>query len=96
MQDELCPQCGHPIWLCRSNSNVIHFKVKQTTCQATRALERYKDGKKKAKDRASKEDAKDWGTSYYTEVGLLPIEAEAGAKMPTRKEYFEEESKKPV
>lgn len=89
MKDETCPQCGHPLWLCRSNSNVIHFKVKNVTCNATRALERYKDDKKKGKDKASPEEKKNWGTSFYTEVDLLPLEKEAGTPMPTRKDYFD-------
>lgn len=89
MRDELCPQCGHPIWLCRSTSNVIHFKPKTVTCYATKALERAKDNKKKTKDQASKEIKDEWGRSWYTEVDVLPVQKADGATLPTRKDYFD-------
>lgn len=89
LQDEICPQCGHPIWLCRSSSNVIHFKPKQATCYATKALEAAKDRAKPVKERAKGDAKKDWGKFWYTEVDVLPIEKEAGTKLPTRREYYE-------
>lgn len=89
IQDEVCAQCGNPVWLCRSDSNVIHAKVKVGECRGTVALEKHKDGQKKPKDRAKPEDRKEWGKFYYVEFDLLPPEKEAGTPMPTRKDFYE-------
>lgn len=86
--DEVCSQCGNPIWLCRSDSNAIFAKVKTGECRGTVALERHKDGLKKAKDRAKAEERREWGKFYYVEFDLLPPEKEAGTKMPTREDFY--------
>lgn len=46
MQDETCPQCGHPVWVCRSRSNQIDLKVEWDTCQIMARIERDKHKKK--------------------------------------------------
>lgn len=90
IQDEICSQCGNPIWLCRSTNNALHFKVKTGECRGALALERHKDAKKPAKDRAKKDEKAEWGKFYFTEVDLLPVEKDAGTPMPTRKDFYEE------
>lgn len=89
IQDETCPQCGNPVWLCRSDSKEIYASVKTGECRGAKALEKYKDSKKSAKDRAKKEEAREWGKSYFVEFDLLPIEKADGKTMPTRKDYYE-------
>ena len=89
LDDEICKQCGNPVWLCRSNSNKFEFQVKEEICYATQKLERVKDVKKKPKERASKEDRANFGKFYYTIPKLYPFEDE----MPTRKDYIAEKER---
>lgn len=39
IQDEACPSCGLPVWICRNEDNDIQFSVRRATCFATRARE---------------------------------------------------------
>ena len=86
LEDEICKQCGNPVWLCRSNSNKFEFQVKEEICHATRKLEFVKDNKKKVKERASKEDRNNFGKFYYALPKLYPFED----KMPTRDDFLVE------
>jgi len=90
LQDEICPRCGHPVWLCRSTSTSVNFKVKSDTCYAERALKtaevsRIKE--KEARNKARKE-LKDAGVFWYT-VPSVPPTIENGT-LPTREDYFKE------
>lgn len=38
-QDELCPNCGVPIWLGHSENHYIDFEIKQTVCYSCQAIE---------------------------------------------------------
>lgn len=89
IKDETCQQCGNPIWLCRSSSNTFKFTVKTDVCRATKALEDYKNLKKKPSERAKSEDKRDWGKFFYTTPTLLPFED----TMPNRKEFYEEKAR---
>lgn len=90
LEQETCPQCGKPIWLCRSTSNVFRWDVKSDVCQATRAMKQYEDTKKPAKERAknAKEKA-EWGRFRYTVPVLHTLSAEQGLELPSRSEYYE-------
>lgn len=66
----------------------MHVKIETGLCRASAALERHKDSKKKAKDRASGDEKKEWGKFYYTNFELLPPEKEAGTPMPTRMDFY--------
>jgi len=87
LQDEICPKCGHPVWLCRSTSNRVQFRVREAYCAAERALkEKENQGNKKIKASEKKE----WGRYYYTE----PYVPETiGGELPSRREYYEELAK---
>lgn len=85
LQDELCPKCGHPVWLCRSTSNNVEFQVREAYCNADRALREYEDNRKPTKERAKKDDRKSWGQFHYT-TPVVP--ANALGALPTRQEYF--------
>jgi hypothetical protein len=87
LQDELCPRCGHPIWLCRSSSNNVAFKVRSAVCQAERALKEAEDNRKDRKDRAKAADRKHWGEFFYTQPYRPP---NADGEMPTRSEFYAE------
>lgn len=88
LQDEMCPQCGHPIWLCRSSSNTVEFKVGTSYCAAERRLREFEDSKKPIKERASKTDKAMWGVSHYTNP-VVP-EGMVDVQLPTRDDYYKE------
>ena len=88
LEDEICKQCGNPVWLCRSNSNKFEFQVKEETCHATRAMEFKKNSKKEGKDKASKKDQQNFGRFYYTVPKLYPFED----TMPTRADFLAEKA----
>lgn len=89
LQDEICPKCGHPVWLCRSSSDAVQFKVQTDYCAGERALREAEDRAKPMKDRADRKEKKHWGEFRYT----VPY-APPGQELPTRNEYYEELSKK--
>ena len=88
LDDEVCKQCGNPVWLCRSNSNKFEFRVKEEVCYASRKLEQVKDGKKKTKDRAPKSDRDNFGKYYYAVPALYPFED----TMPTSADFIAEKA----
>lgn len=84
LQDETCPKCGHPVWLCRSQSNAVQFKIVEDVCQGERAM-------RAAEHRGEKVDKKDkakWGQFRYT----VPY-APPGYELPSREEYYEDLAK---
>lgn len=87
LQDEICPKCGHPVWLCRSNSQNVAFRVTGAVCQAERSLREYEDQKKSRDKRASKIDKQEWGVFYYTSP-FVPQNIEGG--LPTREQFYTE------
>ena len=87
LQDETCPKCGHPIWLCRSTSQGIQFKVKSDVCYAEKALEEHRVSQMKSKDRAeAKKNKAEWGRFFFTQPYNPP---NVDAALPTRTEYYE-------
>ena len=88
LQDETCPKCGHPVWLCRSTSNKIEFKAQEGYCASERALMEYEDSRKPSKDRQKdKYEKASWGRFFYTKP-VLAYGAEGD--LPSRTEYYEE------
>jgi len=87
MKDEICPQCGNPIWLCRSTDDRISWHEETSVCYATRAKEekeyRRSSGKKK---KLSAEDRQKMGRISF----MIPqlSEYHKGEKLPTREEYY--------
>lgn len=87
LRDEICPQCGQPSWLCRSNDDRVSWRVSDSVCHATKAREEF-DWRKNNKGRPSKDDRQGWGRfSYVTPIvsGHMP----EGTELPTRKEFYE-------
>jgi hypothetical protein len=87
LQDEICPKCGHPVWLCRSTSNDVTFKVREAYCNAERSLKEYEDHRKPIKERTSAAERKEWGRFHYT-VPAVP--ENATGDLPTREDYYRE------
>jgi len=87
LQDETCPKCGHPIWLCRSEGNNVGFKVRSAICYADKAMKEYESGKLKGSEkRDAQKNRGDWGRYYYTEPFNPP---NSDAPLPTRSEYYQ-------
>jgi hypothetical protein len=87
LQDELCPKCGHPLWLCRSTSNNVEFKVREAYCNADRALREYEDNRLPIKERTDRKSRSEWGRFFYTVPG---VPSNAIGDLPTREDYFRE------
>lgn len=88
LQDEICPRCGQPVWVCRSSSADVWFEAEEGVCQGERAVRSAEDAKKPSKERADQAERKTWGRFFYP----VPRVTE-GKEMPTREEYYEELSK---
>lgn len=92
LQDEICQKCGHPVWLCRSNSGNVTFEVKTGTCYAEIALESYKlRGLKKDDKREALKNKKNWGVFTYTVPVVPPM---IQGELPTREEYYRDLAEK--
>lgn len=90
LQDETCPKCGHPVWLCRSGSPNVMFHVRETYCQSERAMREFEDSKKPKNERTKGKDKREWGRIYYTEPA---VPHNIDAELPTRREFYEEIAK---
>ena len=89
MEDESCPKCGQPVWLCRSTDDRITWAVDNTTCYSTRALEEKQESRKKKGDKkATADEKKSWGRIEYA-VPRVPGHLPEGTELPTRKDYYE-------
>lgn len=87
LQDETCPKCGQPIWLCRSDSNNVAFKVQSDTCFAEKAMKSFEEGRKDKKDqKATAKEKRDWGKFWYTVPYVPPT---ADGDLPTRNDYYQ-------
>ena len=88
LQDEICPQCGNPIWLCRSNDDSVSWTVEKSVCRASRALEEkaWRDDKTK-KHTATKEEKANWGVSRYA-VPKVSGHMPEGTELPTREDFY--------
>lgn len=93
LQDEICPRCGHPVWLCRSNSNSVMFKVETGICYAERALKEYELKGMTAKEKKDipKSAKAKWGQFTYT-IPVVPPNIEG--ELPSREEYMKELAEK--
>lgn len=84
LQDETCPSCGNPIWICRSSNHRIRFKMQKSVCFA----EKYEEEWKRGKSRRLGKD-KNWepgpGEHWYP-----VLELEGDGPMPTRLDYIKE------
>lgn len=91
LQDEICPVCSNPIWVCRSTTSNVQFKVKSQVCFAEKALKEAEFNRIPKADRPKGEELKrekaEWGRSYYTSP-YIPENLEG--EIPTRDDYHKE------
>lgn len=87
MQDETCPKCGQPVWLCRSTDNRVAWKFDSSVCWVTRKQEEQSWAKNnKGKDKKKPKDAAEWGKIYFP-VAFVPPNIDG--ELPGRTEYFQ-------
>ena len=94
LRDEICPQCGHPVWLCRSKSDDIEWTANTDVCYATRRKEeaewqqnnKSKHGEKRR--RPDRDEKAKWGRYTYV-TPRVPSYAPEGTELPTRRDYYE-------
>lgn len=75
LQDEVCPECGNAMWLCRSGNNNLEFKVMTDVCRSEAAKNSKAEGKRKLKP----------GEFKYT-VPKMRFDQ----PLPSREDYFKE------
>lgn len=80
LQDETCPQCGQPIWLCRSTDRNVTVSIQRARCFATAELEKAQDkiGQKNNKSKLQP------GEYLYPVIKTI----EKGTELPTREDYY--------
>ena len=88
LQDEICPSCGQPVWLCRSTSQNISWSVHETTCQYTKAVEEKKWRLDHKKGSPKKEDRASWGRILYA-TPQVPSYLDGSVELPTRDEFYQ-------
>jgi len=85
LEEETCPDCGSPIWICRNDfAGNIGFKVKTTVCYARAELEKWQELEEKKKTSKKK-----YGQSPYT----IPYTYD-GSDMPSRMQFYKELNQK--
>lgn len=80
LQDETCPSCGHPVWLCRSTDRNVTVSIGKAKCFVTAELE-------KAQEKDNKKDKKNQmkaGEYLFANVKTI----EKGSELPSRADYY--------
>lgn len=83
LEDETCPLCNKPIWLCRSEDPNLQFKVLDAVCFADRELKLKEDARNK-KTQKDSEKRKEFGKYYYTVPYMVN-----NSELPSRKAFYE-------
>lgn len=80
LQDETCPQCGQPVWLCRSTDSNVNISVQRARCFVTAELEKAQDNLNK------KGNSKSLKGGEYLYAKVEPIMP--GTELPSREDYY--------
>lgn len=84
LEDEKCPECGNPIWICRNEDSNIQFKVRKTTCYGKRRMDEHRTDLKSMSTKEKNKARQDWGKIEWPEPFTLDE-----TPLPTRREFFE-------
>ena len=87
LKDELCNECGNPVWLCRSTDNMIGWSVDTTTCYASRAIEARRFNEDNAGKTPDAKDKAKWGKTYFARPKPVLHDRE----LPTRSDFYKEQ-----
>lgn len=66
--DELCPQCGMPVYVCHSEDSRVEFKITKDVCFATAEVER---AQKRESDKRGKNASPDFGMRFIPEPKII-------------------------
>lgn len=80
LQDETCPNCGHPVWVCRTQNNNVEFIVNTEVCQVTAALDRKEAAASKSKSAKKKPG----------EFNFVRIKMHGDLPKPDRDSYYQD------
>jgi len=86
LEDETCPKCGQPTWLCRSTDPRVEFSAQDTICYATRAVEERRYAESNKGKSASAKERRSWGLIEFS-TPFVPDNIEG--ELPTRSDYYE-------
>lgn len=81
LNKQTCPQCGQPLWICRSSDPNVDFRVKTSVCYATKALE-----ERRASNEKSKKKLKPGEFEYVEPIMLFD------KPFPTRADWLDSQS----
>ena len=89
IEDEKCPQCGNPVWICRSTDKNVEWVVRDSICYASRAKEEKEANrnKKSRREKVSASERASWGRIEYATPRIISTAPE-GTKLPTRKDFY--------
>lgn len=88
LEDELCPSCGNPVWVCRSNDPDLTWKVERSVCLGTRAVDERNWKKNNSGKRPSREDRDEWGSTLYPVPRMIEYPGEEPRELPSRDDYY--------
>ena len=88
LQDEICPQCGFPVWQCRSTDDRFAWHTETSVCYATRAREEAEWRNENGSKSPSQDERKSWGRFTYASPKLAGHYDE-DTDLPTRREFYE-------
>lgn len=77
LQDETCPNCGQPVWLCRTSDSNVNVKVRKAQCHVTAAIQKKQEADEKGKRKLKP------GEYYYPVIETID-----GSELPTREDYL--------
>lgn len=87
LQDETCPTCGNPIWICRSENPNLRFKMESSVCFADREQRLWEERKHRNAKNAGKKDG--WEPAPGEQWFAVPTMVN-GEHLPTRNDYYRE------
>lgn len=85
LQDETCPTCGNPIWICRAEDDNIRFKMESSVCFADKTETEWRNQKDRNAKRVGKKEA--WEPAPGEQWFPIPI-TQDGGPLPTRFAYY--------
>ena len=91
LQNEICPQCQNPVWLCRSTSHDVGWSVKTDVCRASKERDEADWRKDNRGKNPKRTDREKWGAYTYV-VPIVPRNRPEGTELPTRAEFYEKQA----
>lgn len=77
INDETCDKCGHPLWICRSQDNMLDWSVESAVCYSSAAVEAHENPSR------GKPPKKKPGEYFYAKAKMM-----FGKPLPTREQYY--------